>query len=109
MLRFLSRRGRSLSSLVEPLRSRYSQAPERNLRVARKTTALRAVEDHFPGGRISRLDGLSVAFEDFWFNLRPSNTEPLLRLRVEAVDAETAERRSREIADIIRSEVGYED
>ena len=55
------------------------------------------------GGRISNLDGVSVDFDDWHFNVRPSNTEPLLRLNLEALDEETMERRRDEVLELIRS------
>ena len=48
------------------------------------------IEQHFPGGKVDRMDGVSISFDDFWFNVRPSNTEPLLRLRLEARNAAIA-------------------
>ena len=55
------------------------------------------------GGRISHLDGVSVDFDDWHFNVRPSNTEPLLRLNLEALDEQTMERRRDEVLELIRS------
>ncbi len=55
------------------------------------------------GGRVSHLDGISVDFDDWHFNVRPSNTEPLLRLNLEALDRETMERRRDEVLELIRS------
>lgn len=102
LLRLLARRKERLSTLVEPLRSRYAQSPETNLEVSDKNAALRRIERKYGDGKIERLDGLSVEFPDFWFNVRPSNTEPLLRLRLEARDAATAERRCREITELLK-------
>ena len=53
--------------------------------------------------RVSHLDGISFEFDDWHFNVRPSNTEPLLRLNLEALDAETMERRLDEVLSVIRS------
>ena len=101
VLRLLSRRGKKLSELVEPLRTRYVQSPEINVEVEDKAAAMERVRARFASGRISTLDGISVDFDDFWFNVRPSNTEPLLRLRLEARDANTAAARSEEIKKLI--------
>ena len=103
LLRLLSARGRPLSELVEPLRTRYAQSPEINVEVADKDKAMAEIERHFANGKIDKMDGISVTFDDFWFNVRPSNTEPLLRLRLEARDAETARKRSEEITRILSS------
>jgi phosphomannomutase len=102
-LRLLERRGCTLSALVDPLRSRYVQVPETNLEVKDKEGALRAVESAFSGGTVDHLDGVSVSCPDFWFNVRPSNTEPVLRLRLEAVDQATATRRAGELARLLAS------
>jgi phosphomannomutase len=101
LLRLLAARKKALSELVDPLRERYVQSPEINVEVADKEKALRAIEARFAGGRIDRMDGLSIAFDDFWFNVRPSNTEPLLRLRLEARSAAVAGQRSAEIRAIL--------
>ncbi len=101
LLKVLSRKGKSLSELVDPLRSRYAQAPETNLNVRDKLRALELVEKRFGDGEIERMDGISVSYDDFWFNLRPSNTEPLLRLRLEATGVEVAETKIAEIVELI--------
>jgi phosphomannomutase len=103
LLRLLSARRRPLSELVEPLRTRYAQSPEINVEVADKDRAMAEIKRRFASGRIDTMDGISIAFDDFWFNVRPSNTEPLLRLRLEARDAETARKRSEEITRILSS------
>jgi phosphomannomutase len=101
LVRLLAARGRPLSELVEPLRARYAQSPEINLEVSDKARALAEIERRFGAGKIDHLDGVSVAFDDFWFNVRPSNTEPLLRLRLEARRADIAEARTAEIREIL--------
>jgi phosphomannomutase len=101
LLQLLSHRGVPLSTLVDPLRGRYAQSPEINVEVPDKAKAMAAIEERFAAGRVDRLDGISIAFDDFWFNVRPSNTEPLLRLRLEAVNAETARARTAEIQAIL--------
>jgi phosphomannomutase len=101
LLRLLEARRRSLSDLVEPLRSRYAQSPEINIEVADKDKAMGEVRRRFASGKIDTMDGISITFDDFWFNVRPSNTEPLLRLRLEARDVETARKRTEEIKGIL--------
>ena len=97
----LAARGAPLSQALQPLRDRYAQSPEINVEVQDKEKAMREVERQFKSGTIDRLDGLSISFDDFWFNVRPSNTEPLLRLRLEARTAEIARARSEEIKGIL--------
>jgi len=101
ILGLLAKKRKPLSELVLPLRGRYAQSPEINIEVADKEKAMAEVEKRFAGGRIDRLDGISIEFDDFWFNVRPSNTEPLLRLRLEARTAEVAKARSDEIRKIL--------
>ncbi len=91
LLRVLKRKNQKLSELVAPLRARYYQAPEINREIADKESAMERVEREFAGSRIENLDGVSVDAGDFWFNVRPSNTEPLLRIRLEAKDKQTAD------------------
>ena len=83
VLDIIAKSGRSLSELIDPLR-KYSHSGEINFRVTSVEEALRTIESQFSDGCISHLDGLSVDYEDWWLNLRPSNTEPLLRLNLEA-------------------------
>ncbi len=108
LLKLLRRRNKKLSELIAPLKEKYSQAPETNLEVKNKEAVMEKVEKFFSKGEINRLDGLSISFDDYWFNLRPSNTEPLLRLRLEAVDRRTALKRLNEIMVLIRKEESNE-
>jgi phosphomannomutase len=87
LLQVLSEDGRPLSELrtdSEP----DAQSGEVNLDVADKRRSIEAVAEAFPDGEADRLDGLTLSWDDHWFNLRPSNTEPVLRLNVEAPDRE---------------------
>ncbi len=79
----LASEGRKLSELVKPLR-RTSRSGEVNFEVEDKDGALARLEKAFPGAEVGRLDGVTIKLKDFWFNARKSNTEPLLRLNVEA-------------------------
>ncbi len=83
LLNLLSNRSESLSQLIEPLK-RYSQSGEINFEVEEKEKAMKALEKQFPDGDVDWLDGISVQYRDWWFNVRPSNTEPFLRLNLEA-------------------------
>jgi phosphomannomutase len=86
MLDVLDQEGRPLAEIVRPLR-RYAASGEINRRVADTAAVLRAIEEeHRDAPEISKLDGLLVRYPDWWFNLRPSNTEPVLRLNLEADD-----------------------
>lgn len=83
MLDVLADSGEPLSTLVAPLR-RYAASGEINRRVEDIPGLLAAIESEHADGDISHLDGLLVRYPDWWFNLRPSNTEPVLRLNLEA-------------------------
>ncbi|MBW2244036.1 MAG: phosphomannomutase/phosphoglucomutase [Deltaproteobacteria bacterium] len=91
LLDLLGREGKPFSELVAPLR-RYHASGEISRRVADPAAILDDVESkHASASEVSRLDGLLVRYDDWWFNLRPSNTEPLLRLNVEARSQERME------------------
>jgi phosphomannomutase len=84
LLDVLAGEKRSLSELIAPLR-RYATSGEISRRVSDPQALIGAVEaEHGGAPEISKMDGLLVRYEDWWFSLRPSNTEPLLRLNVEA-------------------------
>ncbi len=84
VLTLLSNRDEPLSKMIEPLRT-YSATGEINFEVADKEAAMKRVEEAFgDGGEVLHLDGVSVLHEDWWCNVRPSNTEPILRLNLEA-------------------------
>jgi phosphomannomutase len=92
LLDVLGRERRPLSELIAPLR-RYAASGEISRRVADPPALLAAIESEHRGkGRISHLDGLLVQYPDWWFNLRPSNTEPVLRLNLEADERAVMER-----------------
>jgi len=101
LLDVLAEAGRPLSELIDPLR-RYSASGEINRRVDDVGGLLAAIEaEHADAPEISHLDGLLVRYPQWWFNLRPSNTEPVLRLNLEAADAAAmAERRDALLARI---------
>ena len=80
----LSQSGRKLSELVKPYRRAYVQIPETNFEVEDKDAKLEAIASAFKDETIDTLDGLTVHVAGGWFNVRPSNTEPLLRLNAEA-------------------------
>jgi phosphomannomutase len=83
VLERLSGSGGRLSELLAPYR-RYAASGEINSAVADQHAKIDELAAAYAGGKQDRLDGLTVEFEDWWFNVRPSNTEPLLRLNVEA-------------------------
>jgi phosphomannomutase len=103
MCDLISKRGK-LSEVLASLRERYFITGEINTPVADVASKLEELEERFgAGGRVSHLDGLSVEFDDWHFNVRPSNTEPLLRLNLEARSQELMERKRDEVLGVIRS------
>ena len=99
----LSKADAPLSSLLAPLR-RYADSGEINSKVDDPTERIEAIAAAFDAGRQDRLDGLTVEFEDWWCNVRASNTEPLLRLNVEARTPELLEAKTAEVLALIRGE-----
>ena len=100
----ISRSGAKLSELLGSYRSRYFITGELNTPVADVTEKLRVIEERFgPEGTVSHLDGVSVESDDWHFNVRPSNTEPLLRLNLEARSRELMERKRNEVLAAIHS------
>lgn len=83
-LYILSQSGKTLSELVAPYREAYQQIPETNFEVSDKDAVLARLGEAFNDGEVDNLDGLTVQYPSAWFNVRPSNTEPLLRLNAEA-------------------------
>src|SRR3989338_2813008 len=96
----LSRTKRPLSQLIKAV-ERYVTSEEMNFSVQDKGTVLKRVQDFYQDGKISRLDGISVDFPDWWFNLRPSNTEPYIRLVMEAKTQEMYDEKMKELERII--------
>ncbi|HCE45086.1 MAG TPA: phosphomannomutase/phosphoglucomutase [Lentisphaeria bacterium] len=92
---------KKVSDLVAPLRI-YSSSGEINSKVADVKSVLDMIRKKYSDGRMFELDGVSVEYKDWWFNVRASNTEPLMRLIVEAKDLKTMESRRDELLKIIR-------
>jgi phosphomannomutase len=93
-----------LSELVGRYRSEYFISGEINSEVQDAAGKMAELEDRYADARISHLDGVSVDYDDWHFNVRPSNTEPLLRLCLESlVSREDMERRRDEVLGLIRA------
>jgi phosphomannomutase len=100
LLQLLSESGQRLSQLRNDVEL-YASSGEINLRVADQAQALEKVEAAFADADIDRLDGLTVSWQDRWFNLRASNTEPLLRLNIEGPDAGAVTELTRRIQAVV--------
>ncbi len=104
ILERLSKDGAKLSELLEPFHSAYFISGEINTEVADAEAKMRELEERYGDGEVSHLDGVSVDYEDWHFNVRASNTEPLLRLNLESVvSREDMERRRDEVLAVIRA------
>jgi phosphomannomutase len=104
ILELLSLEGKSMSELLAPFRERYFISGEINSTVADPVERMEAIAQRYSDGEQHRLDGISVDYEDWHFNVRPSNTEPLLRLNLESlVSREDMERRRDEVLELIRA------
>jgi phosphomannomutase len=101
----MSKAGKPLSDLLAPLR-RYAQSGEINLPVEDKEAVIERIAKSYADGREDRTDGLTIEYDDWWFNVRPSNTEPLLRLNVEATTDELLEEKTGEVLGLIKEGPG---
>jgi phosphomannomutase len=103
ILELLSVEGRRLSELLEPLRSRYFISGEINSEVEDQAGKMDELAERYSDGEVGKLDGISVDYDDWHFNVRPSNTEPLLRLNLESVvSREHMEAKRDEVLGLIR-------
>jgi phosphomannomutase len=101
----MSKKGQSLRELLQPYRERYFISGEINTKLARMDEVpqkLAAVEARYTDAELVRMDGISVDYPDWHFNVRASNTEPLIRLNLEAATPELMERRRDEVLEVIR-------
>ena len=104
MLDLLAREGRPLADLLAPYREKYFISGEINSEVADQDAKMQEIAARYADAKQSRLDGISIDYDDWHFNVRPSNTEPLLRLTLESlVSREDMERRRDEVLELIRS------
>jgi phosphomannomutase len=104
ILELLSVEGRKLSELLEPLRSRYFISGEINSEVEDQEGRMKALQERYWDGRVSELDGISIDYDDWHFNVRPSNTEPLVRLNLESlVSREHMEEKRDEVLGVIHA------
>ena len=102
IVKLLLEEGKPLSELVAPIK-RYFHTPEINSKVADVQDKLAEIKKVYADGKMSELDGLTVEFDDWWFNVRPSQTEPLLRLNLEAKTEKMKNEKCEEVLKLIRS------
>ena len=106
MLNILGAADQPVSELVAPLK-RFSSSGEVNFHVEDKEAAMKELARRYSQGQVDDLDGTTVQFKDWWFNIRPSNTEPLLRLNVEAKTPDLLDEKFGEIKDFLGEPVNH--
>jgi len=104
LMNLLNHTGKKISQLIEPVMKKYPMSGEINSIVEDPKKVVATIEKLYKkGGKINKLDGLSIEFADWRFNLRESNTEPLLRLNVEGKNKSIVSQKTKELLKIIRS------
>jgi len=101
MANLLSSKNKTFSELIQPLR-KYSSTGEINMRVSRSSEVISALASAFQDAEQDRLDGLTIQYPTWWMNIRPSNTEPLIRLNLEADTLEKMHAKVAQITKIIQ-------
>jgi phosphomannomutase len=102
LLELISKRGQKLSEILAPYHERFFLTGEINTPVADVALKLQELKERYADGQVTHLDGISVDYDDWHFNVRPSNTEPLLRLNLEAGSQELMVAKRDEVLDLIR-------
>lgn len=106
VMNILTRTGKSLSELIRPLEI-YAASGERNFENDDKDGTLKRIAEKYADAAIDHLDGVTVQYPTWWFNVRASNTEPLLRLNMEAEDAALLETKLRELTPLLGHAVDH--
>ena len=104
LLKFISEQNKPFSEIVAPFK-RYHHSGEINLKVSSREEVaekMRVIEERYKDGEHNHLDGLTVEYPDYWFNLRASNTEPLIRFTLEARDEQTMIGKRDEILNLLK-------
>jgi phosphomannomutase len=101
ILQAISIEGFKISDFMEKNQI-WHKAEDVNLEIENKEEALNKIREHYQKNILDEIDGVTVEFENWWFNVRPSNTEPLLRVTIECKNEEDIERRKKEVMDIIK-------
>jgi phosphomannomutase len=101
MLRILAESGKTLKEIAAPFESKYFHSGEINFEVKDKTGKMKQLEEKYSKLKTSKIDGLTAEDTNWWFNVRASNTEPLLRLNIEANSKDMLHEKVRELVDFI--------
>ena len=103
ILNIIGNSKQKVSDIVAPLREQFPVSGEINFEVSDKDKAIRRIEEKYHDGSVDRIDGLSISFDNWRFNLRASNTENLLRLNVEARSQDICDEKTAEVSDVVKS------
>ena len=106
LINLLTREGKPLSEIIAPVK-RYASSGERNFENPDADGTIRKLQEVYKDGRIDFLDGITIQFKDWWFNVRKSNTEPLVRLNLEAEKPELMEDKLAEVAKLLGTPVAH--
>lgn len=106
VLNLLTKTGRSLSELTAPLQI-YAASGERNYENDDQQGTLQRIAEKYSDAEVDRLDGVTVQYDEWWFNVRASNTEPLLRLNMEAESEELLQRKLAELTPLLGNPVDH--
>ncbi len=106
VVNLLTHTGQSLGTLLRPLET-YAASGERNFENDDKDGTFRRIAERYHDAQIDHLDGVTVQYADWWFNVRASNTEPLLRLNMEARDAALLEEKLKELTPVLGTPVEH--
>ncbi|MDP3882460.1 MAG: phosphomannomutase/phosphoglucomutase [Candidatus Staskawiczbacteria bacterium] len=101
LLQIISKDGREVSEIIKEL-TPYFKSPEANFRIDDKEAVLEKVKEKYKDGEQDFLDGVTVIYKDWWFNVRASNTEPVLRLTIEADTKELYDKKQKELTKLIK-------
>ena len=102
ILEEMKKSGKKLSQLIEPFK-KYYHSGEINFKVDNKEEIIEKVKEKYINGKLSTIDGVRIDFDDWWFSIRASNTEPILRLIIEGKTKEIMEEKLKEIQNLILS------
>ncbi len=100
LLQVISQDGRKVSEMAKEF-SPYAKGPEINFEVENKEKIINLIKEKYKDGEQDHLDGVTIEYSDWWFNVRPSNTEPLLRLTIEADTPDLLEQKKKELTAVI--------
>ncbi len=105
ILNILTASGRPLNELIAPIK-RYAHSGERSFHADNSSQVIRELTERYGNARIDHLEGITVEYEDWWFNVRPSSTESVLRLNLEAADEAMLESKLAEVCPLLGTPVG---